>query len=83
MKNYKIIKYRNGIGKEFYCVKKRTYFFFWTFLKFAKNVNINVFGQLTSEAYMFDSYERAENLVNRIKENGISEIIKGELVSKL
>ena len=83
MINFKIIKYRNGIGKEFYCVKKRKFIFFWEFLKFAKNVNITPFGKLTSEAYMFDSYERAENLVIKIKENGITEIIEGELVAKL
>ena len=83
MKKFKIVKYRNGIGKEFFCVKRRRYLIFWEFLKFAKNVNITPFGKLTSEAYMFDSYERAENLVNKIKENGITEIIQGELVTKL
>jgi len=82
MKKFKIIKFKNGMGKEFYCVKRRRFLIFWTFLKFAKNVNITPFGNLTSEAYMFDSIERAESLINKIN-NGDINIIKNITIKKL
>lgn len=82
MKNYKIIKYTNGIGKEFYCIKRRKMLVFWTYLKFTKNTNLTLLGDLTEEAYMFDSLERAENLINKIKREGIINI-NGNTVKKL
>ena len=82
MKNYKIIKYTNGIGKEFYCIKRRRMLVFWTYLKFTKNTNLTILGNLTEEAYMFDSLERAENLIIKIKREGEVNI-KGKTIKKL
>ena len=83
MKNYKIIKHTNGIGKNFYCIKKRKNLIFWRYLKFTKNVHLTPRGELTEEAYMFDSIERAQNLVKNHK-NLIGNInINGETVEKL
>jgi hypothetical protein len=81
MKKYKIIKYRNGLGKEFYCIKERKNLFRWNYLKFTKNINL-INGNLTEEAYTFDSIERAENLINRIKKEGKINI-NGEVIKRL
>ena len=51
MKKYKIMRYKNGIGKEFYCIKERKKLFFWEYLKFAKNIHLTPYGELTEEAY--------------------------------
>ena len=82
MKKYKIIKYKNGLGKEFYCIKKRKNIFYWEYLKFTKNVHLTPLGDLTEEAYMFDSLERAESLVKKIKIEGKPNI-NGKVVEKL
>lgn len=82
MKKYKIIKYKNGLGKEFYCIKERKKLFFWKYLKFAKNIHLTPYGELTEEAYMFDSLERAEGLIEKIKAEGKINI-GGNVVKKL
>jgi len=82
MKKYKIIKYKNGLGKEFYCIKERKFLLFWKYLKFTKNIHIGLFNKLNEEAYMFDSLERAENLINKIKKEGKINI-NGETIKKL
>jgi len=81
MKNYKIIKYQNGLNKDFYCVKKRKYFIFWKYLKFTKTIQLTLFGNLSTEAYVFDTYDRAKNLINKIKNEGIVNI-NGKIVKK-
>jgi len=81
MKKYKIVKYKNGLEKEFFCIKRKRNWFFWEYLKFTKTVSLKN-GKLSEEAYMFDSLERAENLVNKVKTEGEIKI-EGETVKTL